>query len=1535
MEIWEAGKDLINQSQPKAAREAGWQLLTACAKHQYSTDLERMGYFLTLSGPAHPDDFHLQLAAVEDLTAGGRELSGFEYDIFPLLTRWLREVYATVKARRRQASISRSKSGAGKGKMSVSGEDKNFSQLFAFLQKVIKFNFRVASDEDAGRLLDELCSICENTSVEEDIRACIQVIDSIVTFGTVPGDRLKPCINVLSSILSVVDELQKEAWHTVSNICKSHHGQSVVRIVIETLKSYSSTEPDRESIRVVRGALLILQRLLAKSNEKGYPTVSFNLLVEGLKNVAVVKSSKIGLDVLKLLNALLEDSDGAIHDAIAEEDWSDLFWVAMQCATHANRPQALSRLSDYESDQESVAYQLRQLIGRVEALIRIHTAELLQRDECLHFLASMHQALPNNTVSLLLEHYMEGRLCYPSEPGWRENVQLVIEGIFHDRSLSTATRIHALAVIKDLYKVVELNLVIANTPGEEPTIEQQDTAEDGSGDTELDEKALLFDLVKRVLSNVEDEGDVVVLSDLVAFLVHVAETADMTAFGHIMDRLKSIVTGQRAKGPTALVSLSATTAQVPSASGSADQAMVAGESLSNVVTRGYVHMFMRAMNWDVVKTRDVFRELIHIARSKDGESDARLSAMKLLFRLRATWDHRIFLTSDTQSGLLAASLYRTEASLARRLAEEASQPSRAARGEQAGTTRVTRGKSFTQDRTLPTRAVSGAGASGPSTGRTSTQKPLRLWSLPDPDALPQEPSETVSIFLFSVAEEVPESEDGPGRKTGVLHIAAWLEALVTILQQGCDWEVYSFILVHLPAQLSNHPVFEDSTSIVAIQELRKQLCELIRANLYQEPPISSGLRKSDVANCLFQSITTLVSYHPYFRKSDEDDIVQALRIGLSDKTAKTCIHALSVCCHEIPMSVSASLIPILTKMSQVITQPFVAMHILEFLACLSRLHSLYSNFQTEEYRVVFAIAFRYLQSVRDKKRSAAMRHTNPFGDQHSWTLGTAGASSHHDHSAADDLPQYVYAIAYHVVTFWYLSLRPTDRITEIGWILERLFKDVDGMVTDEEAVITKDFMQHIAFGNNGDSVEDPLFRKDFYGDIGVKRWIIGDSIVTIKQAKFSPWAEVTRRFPSGISSFIVRENLLPALAHEENIGGNVDITLPPHLLNNLIAPGPHAADSYTRPIPLPDEDAVNRSIRVFDLNSTVDGHKVGVIYIGENQTDEVEILANTSGSPEYNEFLQGLGTLVTLKGATFNTQGLDRTEDRDGQYTYCWRDRVTEIVFHITTQMPTNLEHYPRSDLKKRHVGNDFVNIIFNDSGRPFDFNTFPSEFNYVYIVITPNPRRSWMGSRTAADKRKRSLQENGAFPPSMMPFFTVQVMSKPGFPEISPAAEPKTVSLKALPTFVRLIALNASVFSHVWANRGGEHVGSWRARLRAIRTLRERYSPKDELAPSPPASSKGGGGASSLGVAQGSAPAQQGGEGSRPVSGVRDSLNSLRRSSVATFFTSGSAATDQTTSHRGSILSNTTADNTEVTSYYYANPADAVIEANDFSKWT
>ncbi|GJC93391.1 GTPase activating protein [Colletotrichum higginsianum] len=889
------------------------------------------------------------------------------------------------------------------------------------------------------------------------------------------------------------------------------------------------------------------------------------------------------------------------------------------------------------------------------------------------------------------------------------------------------------------------------------------------------------------------------------------------------------------------------------------------------------------MNLDGAKSIKLYDTLVNIAKTNHCKTDARLTAMKLLFRLRADWANRVFLINDTESEGLAATLLHTASSRARKQAEDASQPARATRAEQGAVSRTTRGISFsssgTQDRAFPVRSASGAKSSYPY---------KQLWALPDPEALPESPTAIASPILASHVEG-PVSDTKEGSELFpreaiqvVLNMDAWLDTIVHIIEQGCEWEIYS-------------------------------------------------LRRADVAICLFHSLTMILSYHEFFLKDQEDEIVQAFVKGIStwERCAKYCIHALSICCHELPLSTSKTLVQMLQKMAQIITQPHVAMHILEFLACLSRMQNLYVNFREDEYRIVFGICVRYLQYVRDKKQTQR-------GSLHSEASTPTGSTPDLLHpNAADDLPQYVYALAYHVITFWFLALKLPDRANHVGWIAKNLLSDVDGgQSPEEQALVTLDFMQRVAYADADESSQDLLFTRERFGEILKRRWLMGNSIVTIEQAATTGWSQITKRQPSGTSSYIVHENFQPRPAHQaqyiSDVSRDGQLTnnniLPSHLMVQLMTSTPQIQDT-ARPVPLPDDDATQRAIRVFDRNSTVDGHKVGVVYIGEGQTHETEILSNVSGSSDYVAFLNGLGTLTRLKGSKFNTQGLDREYDTDGEYTFCWRDKVTEMVFHVITQMPTNLERDPQCILKKRHIGNDFVNIIFNDSGMPFRFDTFPSEFNYVNIVITPEARASFL-----------TIREHPPSEGKHPPFYKVQVMSKPGFPEISPASETKMVSLRALPGFIRLLALNASVFCLVWANReGGEHVSSWRNRLREIKRLREKYGPKNASSvhqpshlhlphmnnastPSPPPTSLGGAVVgNSLSVAQSA-------DASKSSANVRDSFSSLRRSSVATFFTS----TSEQTSHRSSMLSTTTND-TEVSP---GNSIDSLVESVDFSKW-
>ncbi|KAI0380000.1 hypothetical protein F5Y04DRAFT_282468 [Hypomontagnella monticulosa] len=1517
LDIWYAAKDLVDPTNPRATRCSGWELLRECVKHSSSTDLERHEYFRTIAAEANPEDFHLQLAALVDLTNHARNLSGFEYDVFPLLSRWLEEAFEAVRAAR---SATKGRGSRMKGKALATGEGRNFADLFSFITDVIKFNFSVADDDAAEVLIDRLLDICMNTSMQEDLQACIGVLDAIVTFGVIPADKLKSCVHVLCSIHCLVPSLQKDAWHTISTLCRSHNGHTTVRLLLDVLASLPvNVDKTKEVIREVRGALSVLTKLVSKSSEKGYPAVPYALLVEGLSTVVKATSSwKINLDILRLTNSLFCDSQGNVNNMLADEDWGPVFDVAASCAggiitllSESDSPVESLLVSDESETADSlVAKELMRLVRRLEKIIldepnsapqksdtasldqvepsgpKLEAAQaeqsntLIQKQDCIGFFAKIHRALPDSAALLVLEYFKKFRCCSPSDPLWEENLNLVLDAFLADRKRSTDVRLRALQAFTEVYDMIELL-------------------------NDQFEPDFIPELVKRLLADVAGETDILLLEEVVSFTATVASTADFSLFCHIVDTLRGVIGYSRLRSPiSSALSLSPELTSSPQlAKPSVNQ------SPSNVVVRGYVQIFLRVLNHDAAKSTRLFRSLLSIAESSLSETDARITAMQLLFRLRADWANRIFVTPHTESSSLATSLYRTDESIRRKVAEETSYAEKTSRGETIGSARSSRGISLGQgqvpDRVYPLRSASG------SKQAASTYQ--SLWVASDADALPEVPSQAASTVLYCNASDGAPEVDGSAQVT-VLRTGLWLEAVLNLLRQGCDWEVYSFILVHLPSQLSNHAVFQNA--IPQLRELRRTVCEQIKMNNFQEPPNVYGLRRADVAICLFHTLTMILSYHRYFQKAEEDEIVRTFVHGIAtwERSAKCCIHALTICCHELPSSTSKALVTILQKMAQIITQPHVAMHILEFLACLSRLPSLYANFREDEYRIVFGISFRYLQYVRGRKQAYRV---SSISDS---STGAANDMQFIPNSA-DDLPQYVYTLAYHVIVFWFLALKLPDRTNHVSWIARNLFTDVDGsQVTDEQAQLTMDFMQRVTYADVDESAADPLFTADRFGEILKKRWLIGNSIVTIEQATATGWAQITKRQPSGTSSYTIRELFRPPPAHQratneiarDSHAASANSILPHHLLVQLLSSMPQGSD-LSRPIPLPDDDGVNRAIRMFDHNSTVDGHKVGVIYIGENQTTESEILANISGSGDYVEFLNGLGTLTKLNGATFNTQGLDRQYDSDGQYTFCWRDRVTELVFHVTTQMPTNLENDPQCTLKKRHIGNDFVNIIFNDSGLPFKFDTFPSEFNFVNIVISPESRASFVATRQRTPK---DVEES---------FYKVRVMSKPGFPEISPASDTKIVSLRALPDFIRLLALNASVFSLVWAHReGGEHISAWRNRLREIRRLREKYGPKaapQGPTPSPPGTALGHGNTPAVSTA-----AQL--EAARSGNTVRDSFSSLRRSSVATFF----SASSEQNSHRSSMLSTATTDNTEVMT---VNGADALVESFDFSRWS
>ncbi len=144
--------------------------------------------------------------------------------------------------------------------------------------------------------------------------------------------------------------------------------------------------------------------------------------------------------------------------------------------------------------------------------------------------------------------------------------------------------------------------------------------------------------------------------------------------------------------------------------------------------------------------------------------------------------------------------------------------------------------------------------------------------------------------------------------------------------------------------------------------------------------------------------------------------------------------------------------------------------------------------------------------------------------------------------------------------------------------------------------------------------------------------------------------------------------------------------------------------------------------RRFHIDFRHETHKIGVLYVGPGQAqDETAILANTFGSLRYANFLHGLGSLISLRDVDRQTTfvgGLD-TEDGDGDYAYMWEDDVMQVIFHVATLMP-NHETDAKRNKKKRHIGNDYVAIVYNEAGCDYKMGTVKGQFIYACVLITP-----------------------------------------------------------------------------------------------------------------------------------------------------------------------------------------------------------------------
>ncbi|KAJ2829465.1 hypothetical protein GGI24_002132 [Coemansia furcata] len=157
-------------------------------------------------------------------------------------------------------------------------------------------------------------------------------------------------------------------------------------------------------------------------------------------------------------------------------------------------------------------------------------------------------------------------------------------------------------------------------------------------------------------------------------------------------------------------------------------------------------------------------------------------------------------------------------------------------------------------------------------------------------------------------------------------------------------------------------------------------------------------------------------------------------------------------------------------------------------------------------------------------------------------------------------------------------------------------------------------------------------------------------------------------------------------------------------------------------VPLVKSESLFRDIRALDRIHARETVKIAVLYVGPGQWSETEILSNSllDTSRSYRSFVDSLGWRVNLAGFQGFTGKLE-SNGSDGESCPYYADESIEVSFHEAAAMPNDQKDVRQmKKVGQRHIGNDHVHIIWNESNHNYRPETISGDFGNVQIQIRP-----------------------------------------------------------------------------------------------------------------------------------------------------------------------------------------------------------------------
>lgn len=1358
-EIWYSVDDMVSSSFSPQCRRAGIQLMISCIQRDENSHGSRMSYYNSIIDNSNLQDFDLQLKAFKELSNNGTNLRDFflsQSRIPKVLSSWFQRLASECQDIR--IGLKNDLAEAWGTSM-----EENFHSFLQFLTEIFRYNHSLFNKVEISVLVKEATSTCRTTNSEYDVQYCLAFIDVVLSYAFVPIENLPALLEVLCAVAGLPSRAE-QAWSLVIKLSKSYISNNT----FAGLYSILETTEGEINYNTMRGAAVYLQRLtLFYVEQKRDAEISIVRVMNAYNLSLASDSMRHKYEICCCIYNLLKDEktrNKFTYDICESKDYSPLeiiYRISKNPLIHS----AASHATTSENEKEKDDPEKPSLSVTNSDLIKSITMKF---QEIFALLGAIYDS---NTF--LGPKYVVVDYFVDMSPFIDESSALIVVNYFREAHYCNPLSRNWIRNTDELLKRFFRDSSRGTAVRQRVLDVTNDIFELAQ---EICEPSDVFDLIDKVFYNVEGEVDNSIFQSLLHMFEEISKSSSISVLNHISAIFLRFFPDVKDKTSSNSVETGATSVTlVPTTNSEMTYSVGCRKQM---VVAAFCKIFFGTFRSSAVKAHSVYHSLLTICERSLDDPISYVEAARVLCRLRASANNYIFVTTPVNMDGLSASL----------------------------------GRNLT------------------GVSDTSVYKAEMSWWYPETiPYLNEEDLEVPSYVLKTHIEDISNTK----AQEYEIDISLWFNEILRVIEHGAHWEIYSFIWAHFGPQLANVQLFYRSGC--DIQKLRIVICDqILHSSKSPEISFPKDVSRNDIKVTLIRTTSSLLSYHDQFSKRDEDYIVMAFVEGLSasEKAVVPCIHGLVVSCYELPLSIKKFLGQIFIKFQTKITNSSTSPHILEFLLSLSRLPSLTDNFTQDEYKRVFGMAIKYIQYAYD----LAQKEQGPEAKVNSAKPGIGIIRNTIDSSNNKILSQYLLVLAYNVIATWFLTLRLSERKYMAKFIIRNLILAEGTPDTiDTQSLAYVDLISRFTYSNLDLTVQTTMAPTTQSNSI-VKQWIYGTSIVSIATDPQIGDSQVTIRRPTGTSAFNLRidEKMIPAWLEEHYLKlrkkkdeDSISLRLgtelhenftPNHFLLQLMIP--IDTQQSVKPLAIPNDPATIRAIGAFDRTPVVDFHKVGVLYVGPGQREELEILGNSVGSVHYKRFLEGMGRLVRLKdNRKIYAGGLDISSDIDGEYAYVWNDKVTQLIFHTTTMMPAPANPHDVSFAsKKRHIGNDFVNIFFDESELPFEFGLVKSQFNFINISITPI---SCTFSRSASFIDQINGLSEGKAGESKM-FYKVRALCKPGVPAIFAACHLKIVSEESLAVFVRNLAIISSKFATVWNSQGG-YISHWQYRLEQINTLREK----------------------------------------------------------------------------------------------------------------